>query len=917
MSGVLERLLNLRRGDLGRGLLLFSCLFLVITSYVVGKVARDALFLDKYQAVQLPYADLAGAAVVGIIVALYVRIGHNLSLPALLAGSHAFFAVNCLAFWVAAHYYRVPWLYPLLYVWVSIFGVLAPAQVWTLANHVLTTREAKRTFGLVGSGAIVGWIFAGFFSRVVAKHTGTENLLLGMTLFLATSAVLVVVTARRQQAGDVAGELAADAEQQRPSVWQSLKLVASTRYLLAIASVICASSFVTTVAGWQFKAIAKANIPQKDLLAVFFGDFNFYAGLICLATQLLLTSRLLRRFGIGPALFVVPLALMAGSVGILAWGTLAAAVLLKGSDQVLRYSIDKSTVELLYLPVSPTMKMQVKSFIDTVIWRFGDGLAAVALLIFATHFGVSARQIGWLMLVLISLWLLAALVARREYVTTLKESILQHRLDAERASAPVLDRSTVQVLVAKLAAEDPKEILYALSLFEMEGEGLIHPAIRGLLEHPSPEVREKALSLLARSRDRAVLSRVRELLKDPDLQVRTTALLYLTYNDNVDPLACIDELGEFPEYSVRTAVAAFLARPGESQNLDAVAHILDGMIGDPAESARNSRLEAAKLLAALPDHFEPQLARLIADNDPEILSEAFRAVGKLHKRRFIPELIEHLADPALREVAEEALAAFGDTVVGTLRDHLADPEVPLGVRREIPAVLGRMHSDAAARALSENLIQPDTTLRYRVIAALNRLYRDSPALARDEQMLETVLAAEILGHYRSFQILAVLSPGAPDDDLAVRGLKDSMQQELERVFRLLTLLHPNYDFHSAYVGLQSGKSVVRDNALEFLDNVLKPQLRNILVPLLDSEVSLPEKVRLADRLVRSDIKDRESAAAALVGSDDPWLRACGAYAIGSLGLTALAAELASCLEHPDPLLRETARQAQLRLAARA
>ena len=54
-----------------------------------------------------------------------------------------------------------------------------------------------------------------------------------------------------------------------------------------------------------------------------------------------------------------------------------------------------------------------------------------------------------------------------------------------------------------------------------------------------------------------------------------------------------------------------------------------------------------------------------------------------------------------------------------------------------------------------------------------------------------------------------------------------MQQELERISRLLGLLYPHLDIHSAYLGLQSKNLSVHDNALEFLDNVLKPQLREI------------------------------------------------------------------------------------------
>jgi len=67
--------------------------------------------------------------------------------------------------------------------------------------------------------------------------------------------------------------------------------------------------------------------------------------------QLLLTTRLLRRFGIGPMLFILPLIVLAGSAGLTHWGTIAAALFLKGGDQVLRYSIDRSTIELLYLPL--------------------------------------------------------------------------------------------------------------------------------------------------------------------------------------------------------------------------------------------------------------------------------------------------------------------------------------------------------------------------------------------------------------------------------------------------------------------------------------------------------------------------------------------------------------------------------------
>ncbi len=91
----------------------------------------------------------------------------------------------------------------------------------------------------------------------------------------------------------------------------------------------------------------------------------------------------------------------------------------------------------------------------------------------------------------------------------------------------------------------------------------------------------------------------------------------------------------------------------------------------------------------------------------------------------------------------------------------------------------------------------------------------------------------------------------------------------------------------------------------------------MLVPLLDSKVTVAERGQIAQRLVRSKIESQEQAVAELVASDDPWLKSCGAYAIGSLGIRSLEDQLDRCLNESDPLLRETARAAKLRLEALA
>jgi len=910
----IERLLNLQTGDSTRGFLLFAYLFLVMSSYMAARIARDAIFLDNFLAVDLAYVDLASAAIVGIVVAGYLSIGRHLNLPTLLIGSLVFYAVNLVVLWYISAAWDPRWLSPVIYVWVSVFGALAPVQVWTLANYVLTTRQAKRVFGLIGSGAILGAVVGAKLSSVLARQFSAESLLLAVAAAMLVCAALVPLVWRRRDAilgpGNPPTGVFLKVE-----VMESLRRIAQVPYLRSIAFLILVANITTSLAGWQFKALAKAFIPQKAELAAFFGDFYFYAGLAGFVVQLAVTGRLLRRFGLGPALLVVPVAFIFGSTAVLLWGavTIWAAIALRSCINVLQYSVDKPSVELLYLPVPAGIKNQVKSFIDTVVWRFGDGLAAVAVLAFGKGMGWAPTQVSWVVLVLIGGWLTAVLIARRLYVDTLRASILEYRLDSERSSADVLDRSTTNMLVERLGSPNPQDVIYALDLFSVERNAVAHPAVRGLLTHPAPEVRRKAVSVLNEAHDTSVIPEVKALLRDPDLGVRTEAMLHLAVHAHMDPLTLTEDPSHFTDYSIRSAVIAYLARPGRAQNLEVARLMLVGLIQESGPDGQRARIEAARLLTHVPEEFEPLHEQLLGDEDPDVAREAVRAMDGPIKPRFVPRLLQLLRNPALASDAAEALARCGEMPVDTLRSHLTDLELPMAARLELLEVVRRLGTPAAANVLNEALLEGDTQLRFGVIAALNKLHQAHPELERDRQMIETVLAAEILGHYRSYQFLGTLGDTVDEADPVVTRLRESMQQEVERIFRLLALVYPNADLHSAYYGVQSVNPVVHDNALEFLDNVLDKELRRLLVPLVDSTISVAERSRLAARVVGIGSENTEQTVAALVRSDDPWLKSCGLYAIGTLGLRGLEPELDRCLEDPDPFIRDTARQAKARL----
>ncbi len=233
----------------------------------------------------------------------------------------------------------------------------------------------------------------------------------------------------------------------------------------------------------------------------------------------------------------------------------------------MRFSLDKATYELLYLPLAPAQRAQVKTAIDIVVSRLADSIGAVLLGVATGGFlmfhgmrleerGTAAINLGF-----IGVWLLVAMRLRGEYVRTIQSSIHRHRIASEHAPDVPLDRSAATVLAQKLTSGDGDDIRYALDWLEAQGIMGMERQLRLLLSHEDAEVRRRALSLLSAARDTSISRVATDMLRDPDLGVRTEALLYVTREMRVDPVRQLEELGDVEDFSIRAGMAAFLALP--------------------------------------------------------------------------------------------------------------------------------------------------------------------------------------------------------------------------------------------------------------------------------------------------------------------------------------------------------------------
>jgi ATP:ADP antiporter, AAA family len=914
----LRRFFEIRAGEGWPVLLAFLYIAVVVASFLLAKPLRNGLFLRDHSPYSLVYVYAAVPLALSLFVPTYTRVAARFGARTVTVGTLLFFSLNVLMFWYAFRFYESPVLPGLFFVWVNCFGIIAPVQAWSFANSLFDTRQAKRLFGLIGAGASLGAIMGGVLARfLVGPVGGAVNMLLVLAALIFTAAIIVSIANTRLRWKSLTRRGARSREPFRDAMRQ----IAGSPYLRLMAALVFVVSIVTQWTAFQLSLVADERFRgNADQLTSFFGTFNFALGAVSFVLQLLVTGPALRRFGIAFTVLVLPISLGFGTAFVLLAPALWSVLLTNGIDQGLRFSVDKASYELLYLPIPPGQRLNVKNAIDIVVNRIADAFGALMLGVATQGFamlpgmGLELRGTAAINLVMIAAWTGVAWRLRGEYVRTIHDSIHRHRLDTERAASTTIERSAAEALRAKLSGQDPADVRYALSLLEVQQSRSWQPPLRALLSHPEADIRRRSLLLLRMAGDREIGDDAVRLLHDPDLGVRTEALLYLTREMHIDPLSQIQKLGDFEDFSIRAGMAAFLASPGPTQNLEAARAIIEIMAGTAGPAGARDRAETARLIALVPDAFVDLLAKLIEDEDELVAREAIRSARALIREELIGPLVSALARTELTDDAADTLSRFGNAIVPELQQRLRDEATDVEIRREIPTVLVRIGSGAAEQALVGSLLQADVTLRHRVIASLNKLRTMHPEVRLDPHTIEVLLAAEIAGHYRSYQVLGPLQTQLKEDEPVLQAMQHSMEQELERIFRLMALLLPHVGLHDAYVGVRSSNPLVRANSLELLDNVLNPELRHVLVPLLDSQVTTEERITLANKLVGAPLDTAEQAVATLLGSEDAWLRSCAVYAVGALQLHDLEDELRRFDATSDPILKQSVRAARQRLA---
>ena len=815
--------------------------FLVLCSLGVLRPVRNALALDGIGGPNFYRVYIVSAAVI-FVAPLVDRLSQRLAWRQLIPGAALTFAVALVVFrgWYTEGSATLGYAF---YGFYDVCSAVLVTLFFISAQLSFDAREARTAYPMIiaaGSlGATVGGVITGFFS----DNLGTENLLVVSAGLLTVFAVVLPLGVPAQGGPQ---EPAGLRRTERPAKGTAADLLKDPHVRLIAISVLL-MVLVKQLVDYQFNALTKEAFETIEAVTAFQGKFNAATQWLPFAVLLALRPGM-KRWGVGLALFLLPVAMLAASAALVLWWNLWSAVGAQATEMTLRNSAERSAREVLYVPLSDDMKPRAKAYIDATL-ADGVGKVASVALIGAALSLAGFRSMAWVALALCVVWLGVTVLLRREYVATLARSIRGRYASFRGIFASLGDASSVPVVEGALASGDTLQASFALDLVS-QGEAAdisrFSPQLHGLLTHDSGDIRERAFRVLEKAPDAVDTKRVEAGLTDVESSVREAAVRTLCSADVQGPTAAVNDLLSSPSQEIRIATLACLAR-GEIPG--AQASVGREYVAERWEEAQagssDERLEMALAAGAMGDDPEADdfLSRLLEDPDPRVASAALTSAGLLNRYRFYPQMIAALGVTGTRRAAMEALRGQADRVVPLLSYHLLDPAGAEQVRLAIPNILSRMPQQAVVDALLESFLAPETDqfLDFRTLKALGRIRATDPDLEFDAALVDAATKRELeaaTDYERALSALGELDTTDRGVRLVQRAAREAWQDRREGLFRCLALTHEQDGMDSCYRALMSRSDHTRANALEWLEETVGRATFDSLAPVLAAEPRL-------------------------------------------------------------------------------
>jgi HEAT repeat protein len=708
------------------------------------------------------------------------------------------------------------WVVPCFYVWIEVTNVLLIIELWNLASEVFDPRQAKRLFGLIGSGGSLAAILTGFAVRPFVTRFGIEAMLPLLSILILSAGALALASLglRRPTAHP------------RRRQQQVRSRMHFNPYFVSIAALVALGALVTVITDYQFKILASNTFVEEGALISFLGEFYGVVNIITLLLQILAVGVLTTQLGILAGLLFIPSTVFLGSVGLLISPGILAGALTKGAEQVGKFTFQTVSIELLWTPVSVSKRRALKPIINGTVKTIAE--AATGLLIFILLSFDDLESLSVLVMLSLGCWCLVAFRLRSLYSQTLARAIERREIEVGEVVIGPLDAATIKMVAKTLLKGTELQQLFIL---------------RGLHGMPLGPWRRE-LEQVFREGPMGVRQQIMELCHDqPEILSNQTLLQAAEARDELSADA-IGTLGQRNSLEVLPLITQLLAN-GSPDLRAASARALLQLSGGQDEDAKltmNSLLNGScpESVAAL-NRIDPafyrlngqQFRRLLASKQHSVQLAALDYARRFPENQFIPWIISMAKNDAPLMEIRRTLKAFPSApVVNSCLEALTTCKQDYSNRLAVVRIL-RDHPDPSALEVLLRLIEKaDLILLEAITDTVREMLTEVPLPLTAPTILSSK-CEQLAFRACYFNRLLSMASWEPNSELLRDYYEHQYRRFVTALLKLRVLHHPEFPLTDALAALQNGDSGSRSLVIELFEGTLGSLERARVLPLLE------------------------------------------------------------------------------------
>ena len=480
--------------------------------------ATTSLFLLSFERTMLPKAYIMGGVVVYALGVITSYVQKKIRFSYLVNGLIYFLMFSVTSLVISYQYSDIKWFIFFLFVWNRVFVFVNGITFWSTAARLFNLQQAKRLFGLIGTGEVISSILSYFSVPLLLKFMATDQLLYIVALAVVACILLMSLIIRR-----FSGQLAVIAEPTPRQATQaddprSWKRFLTNRYYLLIFLLAMLPVVGLFFVDFMFAVESKEVFPDKELLASFLGVFFGFCALIEIVIKTVLYNKLIGRFGLTLGVALLPLTLLFSVTLAVSYGTVygttalffAFIVLSRFFMSSVRKSINEPSFQVLMQPIPASERSEVQSRIEGGPKALGNIVPGIILLLLTSVSFIGTVEIAAFFLLILMAWLYVALKVQGQYRGVLRALLeksqagVRRSLDAyqyaawrlteaRRTTSLSSERSSFEFIVKLVESPHVADRVLAASLLGESGRYFAHQYLIRLINDETQEVQNAAL----------------------------------------------------------------------------------------------------------------------------------------------------------------------------------------------------------------------------------------------------------------------------------------------------------------------------------------------------------------------------------------------------------------------------------------